>query len=370
MKVVFCTDGIFPHQVGGMQRHSKLLMEELKRLSPKLELTAIHPHKDTRVFDAEQGIREIYVPGIDTGKNYLKESYAYSKRVYHELKKLPEETVIYNQGFVVWHKAGEFTHRLITNPHGLEPFQAMSYKDKLVAVPFKKVFRKIFKKSAYTVSLGGRLTPILTNILPKDRIAVLANATNVPQGAMCKPKPGAKEPIELFFVARFARNKGIHILMQAIEELNSDGHGADFRFRLAGKGPLYEEYTQKYHYNNVAFLGFVTDEQLHESYKNADAFLFPTLFEGMPTVVLEAMTHHLPVIVSDTGATSELVDHKNGYLIEAGSVEQLKHALLQFWALSSEEKTKLSQASFERVRKQFSWSAVAEKHLHLFEMLS
>ena len=49
LQVVFCTDGIFPHAVGGMQKHSKLLVEELARMNV-LDLVVIHPHHDKKVF--------------------------------------------------------------------------------------------------------------------------------------------------------------------------------------------------------------------------------------------------------------------------------------------------------------------------------
>ncbi|MGV2336128.1 MAG UNVERIFIED_CONTAM: glycosyltransferase family 4 protein [Planctomycetaceae bacterium] len=45
-------------------------------------------------------------------------------------------------------------------------------------------------------------------------------------------------------------------------------------------------------------------------------FVFPTRFEGMPTVVLEAMAAAMPIIVSETGATGEFVSSDNGYLIK------------------------------------------------------
>ena len=49
LQVVFCTDGIFPHAVGGMQKHSKLLVEELARMN-LLDLVVIHPHHDKKVL--------------------------------------------------------------------------------------------------------------------------------------------------------------------------------------------------------------------------------------------------------------------------------------------------------------------------------
>ena len=53
----------------------------------------------------------------------------------------------------------------------------------------------------------------------------------------------------------------------------------------------------------------------------------PSLSEGMPTVILEAMARGKAVIATDVGAVSELVSEENGVLIQAGSVEELSNAL-------------------------------------------
>ena len=48
IKIAFCTDGIFPHSIGGIQRHSTLLLRELSNYQD-LEIHVLHPH-DFEVF--------------------------------------------------------------------------------------------------------------------------------------------------------------------------------------------------------------------------------------------------------------------------------------------------------------------------------
>jgi glycosyltransferase involved in cell wall biosynthesis len=98
-------------------------------------------------------------------------------------------------------------------------------------------------------------------------------------------------------------------------------------------------------------------------------FVFPTLFEGMPTVVLEAMVHGMPVIVSDTGATAELVNSKNGYLVEAGDKRAFKLAIQAYYQLTADDKRKLSEESRARVMNNFTWDIVGRKHIELFESM-
>lgn len=365
IKVVFCTDGIFPEAVGGMQRHSRLLIEELAR-SGEVDLVVIHPHPQ-KLFHSYPSVKEVQITGIDPSKNYLLECYQYSRRVYKVVADLKDH-IIYSQGLSVWYKVGDLSRRLIVNPHGLEPYQGLTLKDKITGIPFRYIFGRIFSKATKVVSLGGKLTNILSSVTSASKITVLPNAVNLPENIL----PGYKVDdgkIVFLFVARFAANKGIHILLQAIKELNEQGFNPLVHFNLAGTGPLLNHYKENYQFSNVSYLGFIDDDSLKQLYKEADAFVFPTLFEGMPTVVLEAMSYSLPVIVSDVGATAELVDAANGFLIEAGNVDQVKEAIQSFCNMSQEERTLLGTRSFEKVKNNFTWQAVAKKHISLFREL-
>lgn len=90
----------------------------------------------------------------------------------------------------------------------------------------------------------------------------------------------------------------------------------------------------------------------------------------MPTVVLEAMAHALPIIVTDVGATAELVSSSNGYLIKKNNVAELKKAFASFIDLSDSQKKKLGQNSLKKVHNHFTWPKVAKKHYQLFKSLT
>lgn len=364
LNLAFCTDGIFPDKVGGMQRHSRLLVEELVKYS-NLNITVYHPH-EKEVFKKSGNLTEVLIPEIDIDKNYLKECKNYSERIYNELIK-GEFDVIYSQGLAVWFKMEEFTDKLIVNPHGLEPFQAIGLKNKAIAVIYKRVFKSIFKKAKHVVSLGGMLTDILNKNVDPKKIVVLPNATNLPQKISTHQFPDTKQPLKMMFVSRFAQNKGIHILIDVIKKLNDAGYEDSMFFNLAGKGPLYEHYKTNFNFKNIKYWGFISDEDLNSLYASSDCFVFPTLFEGMPTVVLEAMSNKLPIIVTNVGATVELVDKSNGYLIKRDNREVLEKAILDFFGLSKEDKAVLSRNSHQKVKENFTWERVAERHIELFE---
>ncbi len=361
-QVVFCTDGIFPHAVGGMQRHSALLIQELSRLN-KYEIIVIHPH-DKKVFSPELNVKEIAL-NFPVNGNYIYWCYQYSKKVFEQLQSYPR-AVIYAQGLSMWHGIKKIGNRVIVNPHGLEPFQTFTVKEKLITAPFRKIERYLFKHAAKVVSLGGRLTDILKKEIPNSRnkIVVLPNAVNPCNYIKRNFKD---DKIQLLYVGRFAFNKGINILLEAVRQLNNEGYQNKLQFNIVGKGPLYDAYTKQYSFSNVNFIGFAADDFLQQLYRENDLFVFPTLFEGMPTVVLEAMANAMPVIVSDTGATAELVNQDNGYLIESNNVRALKCAIQSFFQLNAADRSKRSENSYQKLMANFTWQVVAEKHAALFD---
>lgn len=361
-QLLFITDGIFPHAVGGMQRHSALLIESLAK-SSTLEIIVVHPHQQ-QVFPSELGIKEISLPFTFDGF-YLKKCWEYSKLVYTIIKQYPN-AIVYAQGICVLKGMPEIGHRVIVNPHGLEPFQSLTFTDRLKTLPLRWLEKYQFKHAAKIVSLGGKLTKILHSeiINGKSKVVVLPNAVNP------GPPPVRQfndEKISLLFVGRFAFNKGINILMEAVRQLNNEGYLNRLQFNIVGKGPLYEQYIKEYNLPNVNFVGFADDDLLVKLYQENDLFVFPTLFEGMPTVVLEAMSASMPIVVTDTGATAELVDSDNGFLIETANVRALKWAIQRYYQLKPEEKKALSDKSYQKVIEKFTWDKVARQHLDLFD---
>lgn len=362
IKLVFCTDGLFPLAIGGIQRHSTLLIKELAQ-NRNIHISVIHPHP-SQLFAGYSNIVEYTVSDIDTSKNYIRECYNYSKRVESVLCKLDFD-IVYAQGLTVWYNIKKYSKKLINNPHGLESFQAIGFKEKLVGSVFKRIQLYIFRHSSYIASEGGHLTTILRKYNAEEKVVFLPNAVLMPNDRKVN-YPNQNEQIKVFFMARFVKNKGIHLLFEAIRQLNALGYESSIQFVLGGKGPLFEEYNSSNKFTNVQLRGFLSDEQLQNEYLNADVFILPTLFEGMPTVVLEAMSFGLPVIVSDVGGTSELVDKTNGYLIQRNEVDQIIKSLLHYFSLTSVQKKTLGDVSRHKVESKFTWTKLAEQHYKLF----
>jgi len=366
LHIALCTDGVFPHALGGMQRHSRLLAEHLVRTG-EVQLTVLHPHA-VPLFDPALGITEVHVPDIDTERFYLRELWHYSGRVARELDRLKPD-VVFSQGFSVWKGMERFSDRLLLHPHGLEMFQGISTKERIMGLPFRQALRYMARRSARVVSLGGLLTGTLQRLVEgsRCRVVVLPNAVELPASPASYPE--AAGALRLLFVGRFAFNKGIDVLMEVAKRLESEGLADRVRFELAGSGPLLEHYKAQGLPGNVELLGRVDDDELFQRYRACHALLLPTRFEGMPTVVLEAMAQARPILVSDVGATAELVDDTNGYLLPKGDVDALHAAVLHLLNLDQVQRTAMGLASYAKVKEHFTWPAVTQKTLVVLKEL-
>ena len=349
-----------------MQRHSRLLAEHLAR-SGQVKLTVLHPHP-VGIFDPALGIEEVHIPDIDRGKLYIRELWRYSERVGKELERIKPD-VILSQGFCVWKGIDRFSDRLIVHPHGLEMFQMLTRKERVLGWPFRAALRYMVRHSAVVISLGGRLTGILQGLAKgsRCRVVVIPNATDVPPVSSDKSQVSSVNagPLSLLFVGRFAFNKGLDVLLTVARRLVAEGRTDLVRFQLAGDGPLLEELKRDLP-PNVELLGRVDDAQLNALYADCAALILPTRFEGMPTVVLEAMARAKPIIVSDVGASGELVNPHNGYLLPPGDAEALYQAVVAFAGRTMEVRAKMGVYSFTRVNELFSWPAVVKRFEALF----
>jgi len=114
-----------------------------------------------------------------------------------------------------------------------------------------------------------------------------------------------EKPVVLF-VGRLSRRKGMSFMIDVIEKVLSE---QDMTFLLVGDGPYGEELTQRFNLS-VITPGQVPHSRIDEYYKAADMFVHPSPFEGVPLVILEALSCGLPVVARPAGDIPFVVNDK------------------------------------------------------------
>jgi len=154
----------------------------------------------------------------------------------------------------------------------------------------------------------------------------------------CQDAPAPMQPpYHIMALCRFVRTKGLDVLLRACKALADDG--VDFTLTLAGSGPqclpLKALVRRLGLTDKVRFPGFVPHDQVPRILREADVFVTPSKVvqsgdrDGLPTVIMEALMHRVPVVATDVGGIREVIrDGETGRLIPQLDVEAMKRAIL------------------------------------------
>jgi glycosyltransferase involved in cell wall biosynthesis len=169
----------------------------------------------------------------------------------------------------------------------------------------------------------------------------------------------------ILWVGSYRKHKNVENLCKAFA-LAKEKHKLAHKLVLCGPRLLQEEAVNdilKNFGNNIMVIGPVEYEELPVIYKLADAFLFPSLYEGFGLPVLEAMASGIPVITSNTSSLPEVAGDA-ALLVNPLCVDEIAEALTRVIE-DNELRLTLIAKGIERAGK-FSWEDTAYKTLKLF----
>jgi len=123
------------------------------------------------------------------------------------------------------------------------------------------------------------------------------------------------------FVGRVSPEKGIYEFIEAAKQL------PEIPFVIAGRVDKKCTHLINSTPANIEWKGFISGVDLDELYIKSRIIVIPSKwYEGFPNVITRAMIHEKPVITSDIGVMSSIIDHqKNGLLTEPGNIPELKN---------------------------------------------
>lgn len=142
-----------------------------------------------------------------------------------------------------------------------------------------------------------------------------------PNFAAAPPLSRKERENHFLYIGRLTAEKGLETLLQAFAD-------SPLALRIAGDGPLKHvvlKYCQEN--SNITFLGAIDRDAVYTELSVCSALVFPSVwYEGMPVTLIEAFAAGTPVIASDLGAMSTMVDDgENGWLFPPGDAAALRH---------------------------------------------
>jgi L-malate glycosyltransferase len=211
--------------------------------------------------------------------------------------------------------------------------------------------------------------------IPAEKIRVIQNgvAPVVPASdekcEALRHELGLRDEDFIFlFVARFEKQKGIQVLLQAARLLK-DRH-PEMRIVLLGKGSLESELPNLIRRDelekNVIVAGFRLD--VTDYYRLGHCLVMSSFWEGLPMSVLEAISSGLPVVTTDVGdLKSAVVEGENGFLVDSGDPDALADAMARVMDLSQEDRAKQSRASRRIFDERFHVDVMVRQYEAMYE---
>jgi glycosyltransferase involved in cell wall biosynthesis len=208
-------------------------------------------------------------------------------------------------------------------------------------------------------------TEWLGTVVQLPRMVTIHHGLPAHNRAVASPVEG---PPSVVFLGRLVSTKGVHILLQAIEQMAD----CDFQLNIIGDGPergrLESEVRQRRLESRVAFRGFLPTNEVERAVAAARAVVMPSLGgEVFGLVALENMLRRKVLITSDIGALAEVIGDA-GLTFPAGDAQALAECLRK--VLQSDEFTERTGArAADRAHSLFTPERMVDEHLALYRRL-
>ena len=238
------------------------------------------------------------------------------------------------------------------------------YSPRLFKGPLSKL---VLRNAAAVIALTENLKKKMQEMYNRD-IFVIGNGVDIEKfGTWSKEAARAELNIKeseqvVIFVGSLIPVKGVQYLVEAMNTVIQ--HFPEARLLLVGDGEE-REYLEKLAdklnlAEHITFIGRVANQRVPEYLVASDLFVLPSLSEGFPNVILEAMAAGLPIVTTNVSGLSEIVkDGENGFVVETRNPQQLAEKISLL--LSDTELRNRFSVNNRSEAEQNSWEAVVEK---------
>lgn len=241
-----------------------------------------------------------------------------------------------------------------------------------------RIYRRIdsllirFFNKIVAVSEGVK-NDMLNSGVPAEKISVIDNGIDLTRFQDHQPAEKLKRELGISLnelvvgtIGNLGVEKGHTYLLQAARNIFASGRAV--KMLIVGEGPLLgflKQETEQYGLNkNVIFTGFRTD--IPELLSIMDLFVLPSIKEGLPMVLLEAMAAQKPVIATSVGAIPNIIQGENGILVAPGDVQGLEDALSSLLA-DDGKRRRYAEGGYETVRTKYSSDRMSARYLALYK---
>lgn len=387
MHIVYISQEFPPSKrAGGIASYVKEIADGMIRLGH--QVTIVTASDDTRISSdtVEDGIRVLrlsggafFVPSAEGGSKIKKlrvfyRFHSYRRKVLKAIKKLKDIDIIevadYGaEGLYL----GKMNVPVILRLHTPSLFD-ISTLGKVKAPLWKlhwsmmvKAEEAVLESAKYVSSCSQSLLDWMKEnvCFSPDRLTVIRNPIAFSYNKFIESEAKqSNDGFTVFYAGTITGTKGVQELYRACEQLNREG--MNITLKLAGKQGSYAKSMKEEASKNgnkwCQFLGNLTRNDLYTYYSNVDVCCFPSWWENMPMVCLEAMSCGAIVVGSTSGGMKEIIkDGVNGFLTIPRNSDELAGKLRTALSMERSEAMRMKQAAQMTIKESFCTSVIAAK---------
>lgn len=319
--------GQFPPHVGGVGVHIHTLSKKL--VSEGHEVYVItYPHKEIKDIDGIHviGTRGLNIPGV-RGLMFKKNA----KKALENLLKKEDIDIIHGHylfpaGAAAVEVGNEHNIKTYVTAHGSDMFEL--YKSQPL---MRSTIRNVLKNAdgVFAVSNALRHEIVATGVVgiaEKTKISwnsVDINKFNNAVNDSFKNENGLSDKPIVLFVGNLIKRKNVDSLLEAKKIANSD-----YYLVIVGDGPLFKKLNKKVEDENIRDVIFAgSRDDVENIIPSCDVLILPSFSESFGLVLIEALACGKPVIGSDVGGISEIINENVGLLVNPKKVSSISKAI-------------------------------------------
>lgn len=204
----------------------------------------------------------------------------------------------------------------------------------------------------------------------RDDIEYIPNGVTVPdipenRNSKIFHKFGIEPKKYVFTACRFVPEKGLHDLIEAYLSIDKP----EFKLVIAGDSDHPDEYSNTLKElvkssSNIILTGIVTGSDLYELYSNSSLFVLPSYYEGLPIVLLEALSYGLPALASDIPQNREIPLAEFRYF-RTGDIDDLSEKMQELIKMDITDDEKRHYQ--ELLEKEYNWDKIARQTFEVYK---
>ena len=255
----------------------------------------------------------------------------------------------------------------ILHTHGYKAGIIGRIVSKFFGIPVVSTYHSGDKGSGklYLYGLIDRLTSFLSDknyAVSQDISNSLASNSEILNNFINIDNIDLSQGSRIAYVGRISEEKGPDIFINIAKQLSNTD------FFLYGDGPISNSLQQS-NARNTHFLGQKKNMTPH--WNDISLLIMPSRQEGLPLAAIEAMARGIPVLASNVGQLGKLICHQsNGWLVNVGDINNLVRHTKEWLEMPTIEKNNMRHAAQQKVKNEFSSSAIIPSIIHSYNQIA